>query len=159
MVENDKNSIQQQTNNLQIELLKRDIQLIEKLTHKIAESLEKSQEINISLGKIISVHEQKHKQIEGEHHEVKQDLKEMDEKIENIRKEITGHINKVEERISNKIDSLKEELNDSKKDKGDNLSDFLKDTNKFTYMAWGAVIVLSWVLSNVNLTNLAALFK
>ena len=147
-----------QSNRLQIELLKRDVQLVEKLIEKVSESIEKTQQVNIQLGKIISVHEQKHKQYESDHIELKQDIKDMDDKINTVKKEITEQIEKVEERLSDKLDELRDELKETKRPPQD-FPGFLKENHKLTYMALGAVVVIAWIVSNVNLSSLATFFK
>ena len=131
---------------LQVSLLEKDVQLAAKLSEKISESIEKIQEMNLNLVKMISIHEQRHSQHERIEDDLKGDIKE-------IRKEIQDRFDQVENHITDRIDALRNELIQSKKPNGEEnrkLSDKINDIEHWRWMIAGGLILAGWVIGNLD---------
>ena len=69
---------------LDIGLLKKDVEQTDELCHKLSDSLNKLQEINVNLMQMITLHEQRHKQHEKSEKELKDDIKELHSRITTV---------------------------------------------------------------------------
>ena len=139
---------------LDVGLIKKDIEQTDYFTKKLAETIEKIQEVNNSLLKMISLHEQKHEHHERTELELKDDIKELHSRITTVNREVVEKIQQVEHNISEEIQNLRKELLSYKKP-----DSRLKEFDRYKWMFLGAAITLGWILGNVNLTTLSHLFK
>jgi chromosome segregation ATPase len=73
---------------LEVGLLKKDVELIDRLCAKLSESIEKTSEVSANLAKMITLHEQKHNQHEKVESELKEDIKDLHSRITTINREI-----------------------------------------------------------------------
>jgi chromosome segregation ATPase len=134
---------------LEVGLLKKDVQLIDRLCAKLSESIEKTSEVSANLAKMITLHEQKHEQHEKVENELKEDIK-----------DLHARIDEVERHISSRIDSLKDfickENEQSASKKSFNLSE---EFSKYKWMVLGAAMAIGWIIGNINLTALDGILK
>jgi DNA repair exonuclease SbcCD ATPase subunit len=144
---------------LDIGLLQKDLQMTDKLWQKVSESIEKIQEINSNLVKMISLHEQKHEQHDIAERDLKEDVKEIHSRITTVNRELTDRMNEVETHLAKKIDELKAELIDQNIKKELNENKTFKEFDKYKWMLVGAALGFGWVIGNVNLNTLATIFK
>jgi DNA anti-recombination protein RmuC len=144
---------------LEIGLLQKDLQMTDKLWQKVSESIEKIQEINSNLVKMISLHEQKHEQHDIAERDLKEDVKEIHSRITTVNRELTDRMNEVETHLAKKIDDLKAELIDQNLKKEVEESKSFKEFDKYKWMLVGAALGFGWVIGNVNLNTLATIFK
>lgn len=132
---------------MKVGLLGKDIEQTDRLCQKLSESIEKLQEVNTSILRMITLHEQRHEQHEKVESEVKEDIKDLHDRID-----------QVERHISARIDALRNDLMHHKKD--DNvIGNTLKEIDKYKWMILGAAIAIGWIIGNVNLGVLGTLFK
>ena len=133
---------------LQVSLLEKDVQIAAKLSEKISESIEKIQEMNLNLVKMISIHEQRHSQHERIEDDLKDDIKE-------IRKEIQDRFDQVENHITDRIDALRNELIQSKNPNNENrkMSDKINDIEHWRWMIAGGIMLAGWILGNLDLVG------
>ena len=132
---------------MKVGLLGKDIEQTDRLCQKLSESIEKLQEVNTSILRMITLHEQRHEQHEKVESEVKEDIKDLHDRID-----------QVERHISARIDALRNDLMHHKKD--DNvIGNTLKEIDKYKWMILGAAIAVGWIIGNVNLGVLGTLFK
>ncbi|MCK9369293.1 hypothetical protein M0R04_05080 [Candidatus Dojkabacteria bacterium] len=144
---------------LQVGLLEKDIILAdrqcEKVSVRVSDSIEKLQEINTNLLKMITIHEQKHEQHEKSEMELKDDIKELHLRITAVNREMHERMIHLEHSISEKIDGLRSDIitqNQSLPEKknltiADSLSSSLE---KYKWMVIGAGVLLGWILGNFN---------
>jgi DNA-binding ferritin-like protein len=132
---------------LKIGLLGKDVEQTNRLCSKLSESIEKLQEVNVNIMRMITLHEQRHEQHEKVEKEVKDDIKDLHDRID-----------QVERHISERIDALRNDLMAHRKE--DNvIGNTLKEIDKYKWMILGAAIAIGWIIGNVNLGVLGTLFK
>lgn len=146
---------------LTVGLLQRDFQNTEKLCDKLSESIEKMQEVNANLVKLISLHEQKHQIHTQTEIELKEDVKDLHSRITTVNRDLQERMDQMELHIERKIDVLREDLREKVEEKKEdkNLIGSIKEIDKYKWMILGAATGFGWVISNVNLNTLASLFK
>lgn len=132
---------------LKMGLLGKDVEQTDRLCSKLSESIEKLQEVNVNIMRMITLHEQRHEQHEKVEEEVKNDIKDLHDRID-----------QVERHISERIDALRNDLMVHRKE--DNvIGNTLKEIDKYKWMILGAAIAIGWIIGNVNLGVLGTLFK
>ena len=132
---------------LKVGLLGKDVEQTDRLCSKLSESIEKLQEVNVNIMRMITLHEQRHEQHEKVEKEVKDDIKDLHDRID-----------QVERHISERIDALRTDLMAHRKE--DNvIGNTLKEIDKYKWMILGAAIAVGWIIGNVNLGVLGTLFK
>ena len=125
----------------------KDVEQTDRLCSKLSESIEKLQEVNVNIMRMITLHEQRHEQHEKVEKEVKDDIKDLHDRID-----------QVERHISERIDALRNDLMAHRKE--DNvIGNTLKEIDKYKWMILGAAIAVGWIIGNVNLGVLGTLFK
>jgi len=134
---------------MKVGLLGKDVEQTDRLCQKLSESIEKLQEVNVNILRMITLHEQRHEQHEKVESDLKEDIKDLHDRIE-----------QVERHISARIDNIRADLLRHKEEDGGNkVSDTLKEIDKYKWMILGAAISLGWIIGNVNLGVLGTLFK
>ena len=145
---------------MKVGLLEKDVQQTDRLCEKLSESINKLQEVNANILRMITIHEHRHEQHERAESEVKDDIKELHSRITTVNREIHERIDEVERHISERIDALRSDLIQHKKEEGGNVvGDTLKEIDKYKWMILGAAIAIGWIIGNVNLGVLGTLFK
>lgn len=133
---------------LKVGLLGKDVEQTDRLCEKLSESIAKIQELNVNIMQMITLHEQRHEQ----HEKVETDLK------EDIR-DLHDRIDQVERHISARIDALRNDLiNHKQQDKG-RVPEMLAEIDKYKWMILGAAIAVGWIIGHVDLQVLGTLFK
>jgi predicted nucleic acid-binding Zn-ribbon protein len=133
---------------MKVGLLGKDVEQTDRLCEKLSESIAKIQELNVNIMQMITLHEQRHEQ----HEKVETDLK------EDIR-DLHDRIDQVERHISARIDALRNDLiNHKQQDKG-RVPEMLAEIDKYKWMILGAAIAVGWIIGHVDLQVLGTLFK
>ena len=83
------------------------------------------------------------------------DIKELHSRITTISREVADKVELTERRIMDEIKSLREDIAEHNKKEDDDLKKILQ----WKWMVAGGVVVLAWVISNVNLNALSKLFN
>jgi chromosome segregation ATPase len=145
---------------MKVGLLEKDIQQTDRVCEKLSESIEKIQEMNDNMIRMLTIHEQRHEQHKEAEDSLKEDIKELHSRITTVSREIHERIDQVEARITERLDTLRNDLIRHKQEDGGNkVGDTLKEIDKYKWMILGAAIALGWVIGNVNLGVLGTLFK
>lgn len=145
---------------MKVGLLEKDIQQTDRVCEKLSESIEKIQEMNDNMIRMLTIHEQRHEQHKEVEESLKEDIKELHSRITTVSREIHERIDQVEVRITERLDNIRAELIRHKQEDGGNkVSDTLKEIDKYKWMILGAAISLGWIIGNVNLGVLGTLFK
>ena len=83
------------------------------------------------------------------------DIKELHSRITTISREVADKVELTERRIMEEIKSLREDIAEHNKKEDDDLRKILQ----WKWMVAGGVVVLAWVISNVNLSAISKLFN
>ena len=83
------------------------------------------------------------------------DIKDLHSRITTISREVADKVELTERRIMDEIKSLREDIAEHNKKEDDDLRKILQ----WKWMVAGGVIVLAWVISNVNLAALSKVFN
>jgi small-conductance mechanosensitive channel len=133
---------------LKVGLLGKDVEQTDRLCEKLSESIAKIQELNVNIMQMITLHEQRHEQHEKVEAEVKNDIKDLHDRID-----------QVERHISARIDALRNDLmNHKQQDKG-RIPEMLAEIEKYKWMILGGALALGWLIGNVDLTMLGKLLR
>jgi hypothetical protein len=150
---------------LQVGLLNKDIQHTNLLCDKLSESIEKIQEMNMNLIRMIALHDNKHEQHEKVEYDLKQDYKELHSRITTINREIHDRIDQVEHHITERIDSLRSDLIKHKlQDEAQNLvidndvdkgkvGDRVAEIERWKWTVVGAIGLGIWLLGNLEIVG------
>ena len=145
---------------MKVGLLEKDIQQVDRVCEKLSESIEKIQEMNDNMIRMLTIHEQRHEQHEKAEDNLQEDIKELHSRITTISREIHDRIDQVEFRITERLDNIRADLIRHKEEDGGNkVGATLKEIDKYKWMILGAAISLGWIIGNVNLGVLGTLFK
>jgi len=138
---------------LDVELLKKDVEQFDVLCDKITNSIEKMQDVNNNLLKMISLHEQRHEQHEKAEEDIEDDVKDLHSRITTINREIHDRIDQVEHHITERIDDLRSDLI---KHKRDDRTPFIKwsDIDKAKYFFIAGVLVAGFLLGKFDFFTL-----
>jgi small-conductance mechanosensitive channel len=133
---------------MKVGLLGKDVEQTDRLCEKLSESIAKIQELNVNIMQMITLHEQRHEQHEKVETDLKDDIKDLHDRID-----------QVERHISARIDALRNDLiNHKQQDKG-RLPEMLAEIDKYKWMILGAAIAIGWIIGHVDLQVLGTLFK
>lgn len=148
---------------LEIGLLKKDNEQLVSVTNKLSDTMEKIQEMNGNLVRMLALHDQKHENHVRNENEIKEDIKELHSRITTVTRELYEKVGLTEKNLSDKIDDLRIELNSHRekdaKQQSTKLPEVLAEIDKYKWMLFGAAAAIGWIIGNVNLTVLGTLFK
>jgi len=138
---------------LDVELLKKDVERFDTLCDRITQSIEKIQDVNQNLIKMISLHEQRHDQHEKTEEDLDDDIKELHSRITTINREIHDRIDQVEHHITERIDTLRSDLI---KHKQEDRNPFVKwaDIDKVKWFLIGVVLAIGFLLGKIDIFSL-----
>lgn len=138
---------------LDVELLKKDVEQFDTICDRITASIEKLQEANQNLVKMISLHEQRHDQHEKVEEDLDDDVKDLHSRITTLNREIHERIDQVEHHITQRIDELRSDLI---KHKQEDRNPFVKwaDIDKVKWFLIGVVLAIGFLLGKINIFSL-----
>lgn len=150
----------------EVELLKKDITLINDVFRKLDTTIEKLEELTASMTKILSLHEQKleyHERkdqdldrlIELRRTELLNDIKELHSRVTTVNRELTTQIEHTETKITSEIKALKEHITQEHKQ----ASNVVEQIQRWKWMILGGSAAVMWLISSVNFAALSKLFK
>jgi chromosome segregation ATPase len=148
---------------LEVGLLKKDNQQLSAITNKLSDSIEKIQEMNGNLLRMIALHEQKHEGHIRTETELKEDIKELHSRISTTTRDLQDKIADTEKHLGDKIDSLRRELQshetkESGKD-GARAKNVLNQIENYKYLILGIALTVGFIAGNFNPGLLGILFK
>jgi protein subunit release factor A len=147
-------------NKLEIELLKKDVEVITNLFNKFDVTIDKLQEIASTLSKMVSIQEQRIEFQESVTKEIQNtlelrrmehntDIKELHTRISAVNSELTGKIEESERAILAELKKLREEISGEKT----SLLDRLAAVEGWKWMLTGVFAVVVWLVSQVDITQ------
>lgn len=144
---------------MKVGLLEKDIQQTNQVYEKLSESIEKIQEMNDTMIRMITIHEQRHEHHAKAEEDLKEDIKELHSRITTVSRELHERIDQVERHITERLDDLRIELIKHAKNDPNRLSNTLQEIDKYKWMILGGAIALGWLFGNINLGALGTLIK
>jgi hypothetical protein len=153
--------VQELNSKIEIELLKKDVNIITNLCEKFDTTIDKMQEIASNLSRMISLQEQRIETQEKVTKEVQsilemrrlehnEDIKELHSRITTVNRELSSKIEESENKILAELHCLKTELIREKKTLGGRLSEI----EAWKYTMVGALMVVTWILARVDFNSL-----
>lgn len=143
---------------LDVELLKKDVEQFDVLCDKITNSIEKMQDVNNNLLKMISLHEQRLEQHEKSEEDIEDDIKDLHSRITTINREIHDRIDQVEHHITERIDDLRSDLIKHKEnDRGFRFK--ISDIDKVKWFIMGGVLFAGILLGKFDIFTLFSAIK
>lgn len=147
---------------LQVGLLKRDNEMVTSITNKLSESIDKIQEMNSNLLRMISLHDQKHDNHIRTETELKEDIKDLHSRISTVNRELLDKIDEVEKHLASKLDLLRVELKqheDNESEKRSSGPSLSQEIEKYKFAIIAIAVTLGWIIGNIDLAILGKMFK
>lgn len=144
---------------LKVGLLEKDIQQTNSISEKLSTSIEKIREMNDTMIRMITIHEERHDQHEKAESELKDDIKELHSRITTVNREMQDRMDQVERHITERLDAIRIELIRHKKEDNGKVANMLAEIDKYKWMILGGAIALGWVIGHVDLVTLGKLLK
>ena len=133
---------------MKVGLLTKDVEQTDRLCEKLSESIAKIQELNVNIMQMITLHEQRHEQHEKVEADLREDIKDLHDRID-----------QVERHISARIDALRNDLILHKQQDKGRIPEMLAEIEKYKWMILGGALALGWLIGHVDLTMLGKLLK
>jgi chromosome segregation ATPase len=144
---------------LDIGLLTKDVEQTNRLCEKLSESIEKLQEVNVNILRMITLHEQRHDQHEKSENEMKDDIKELHSRITTVTRELHERIDQVEHHITSRIDDLRSDLLNHKKEDRKTILTELSEIERWKWIILGAVMSSGFILGKLELSSILSFIK
>ena len=144
---------------LDIGLLTKDVEQTNRLCEKLSESIEKHQEVNVNILRMITLHEQRHDQHEKSENEMKEDIKELHSRITTVTRELHERIDQVEHHITSRIDDLRSDLINHKKEDKKTIITELSEVERWKWIILGAVMSSGFLLGKLELSSILSFIK
>jgi chromosome segregation ATPase len=143
---------------LKIGLLEKDVQQTDSVCDKLSLSIEKIEEMNNALVRMLTIHEQRHEQHSKTESELREDIKELHSRITTVSRELHDRIDQIEHRLTERLDAIRNELIRHKKEdnKMGGVSESIKEIDRFKWMILGGAVAIGWLLGNIE--NIGKLF-
>ena len=147
---------EQELNDLRLDigLLTRDVEHTNRLCEKLSESIDKLQEVNVNILRMITLHEQKHDQHEKSQKDMKDDIKELHSRITTVTRELHERIDQVEKHITDRLDDIRSDLAVHKQQDKKTIITGLTEVEKWKWMVLGGVLVGGFILGKIDITTL-----
>lgn len=133
---------------LKVGLMEKDIHQTNVLCERLSHSIEKIQELNQNLLQMIALHDQKHTQHEKVETEIKDDIKDLHDRID-----------QVERHISQRIDDLRADLMNHKQKDKTMISEAISQIEQWKWMILGAVLTAGFMLGKLEIGALLGFVK
>mgnify|MGYP003660720242 CR=1 FL=1 len=152
---------EQELNDLKLDigLLTKDVEQTNRLCEKLSESIEKLQEVNVNILRMITLHEQRHDQHEKSENEMKEDIKELHSRITTVTRELHERIDQVEHHITSRIDDLRSDLINHKKEDKKTIITELSEVERWKWIILGAVMSSGFLLGKLELSSILSFIK
>ena len=152
---------EQELNDLKLDigLLTRDVEHTNRLCEKLSESIDKLQEVNVNILRMITLHEQRQDQHEKSENEMKEDIKELHSRITTVTRELHERIDQVEHHITSRIDDLRSDLINHKKEDKKTIITELSEVERWKWIILGAVMSSGFLLGKLELSSILSFIK
>jgi prefoldin subunit 5 len=152
---------EQELNDLKLDigLLTRDVEHTNRLCEKLSESIDKLQEVNVNILRMITLHEQKHDQHEKSQKDMKDDIKELHSRITTVTRELHERIDQVEKHITDRLDDIRSDLAVHKQQDKKTIITELSEVERWKWIILGAVMSSGFILGKLELSSILSFIK
>jgi prefoldin subunit 5 len=152
---------EQELNDLKLDigLLTRDVEHTNRLCEKLSESIDKLQEVNVNILRMITLHEQKHDQHEKSQKDMKDDIKELHSRITTVTRELHERIDQVEKHITDRLDDIRSDLAVHKQQDKKTIITGLSEVERWKWIILGAVMSAGFILGKLELSSILSFIK
>jgi chromosome segregation ATPase len=133
---------------LRIGLMEKDVHQTNVLCERLSNSIEKIQELSQNLFQMIKLQEQKHEQHDKSESEIKGDIKDLHDRID-----------QVERHISQRIDDLRSDLMSHKQKDKNMIGEVASQIERWKWMIFGAVLALGFLLGKLEIGALLSMLN
>lgn len=127
---------------LRIGLLERDIQQSNQWFERLSRSIEKIQEVNANLLKMIALHEEKHEQHERKEIEFMEEQRDLENKVIHSNEECRDHIDRMNETLTEKVEMYCRAM-----DQVQSYKPYTKDTGRESFLEkLGTLDKFAWIV-------------
>lgn len=155
---------QSEEDHVEIQLVKKDIKMLEVLCDKYGQSLDKLQEIAASISRMVSLLEQRIDLQEKSSTEVQRllemrriehdnDIKDVHDRITRVNADVTSKMDKMESNVMAELHEIRKEIAEHRKDNNaeeEALNKRLIGIETWRWMIIGVIIFLGYILSKVD---------
>jgi hypothetical protein len=153
---------------LQVGLLDKDIKTQHTVLDKISDSIEKIQELNINLIKMMSLHDQRleqhektdkflAEQIELRRRELIDDIKDLHSRITTTSRELTDKMSELESRVLDKLSDIKNEIHTNPPKPEQTFKEQIE--NKYFWILIGGAAAILWMIDHIDFKVLDTLIQ
>lgn len=153
---------------LEVGVVKTELKTHEKLIDKLTEGIEKIQEMNNNLVRMLALHEQKHETHDKIEEDIDDDVKDLHSRITTSNREINDRLDVLKKELRQRIDEVQRDLfhspqktkyqQDDECHTNKSISDKLKEIEGWKYILMTIIVIVIWVLEHINWKFLAQLF-
>lgn len=150
---------------LEVGVVKAELRTQEKVMDKLTEGIEKIQEVNTNLLRMLAIHEEKHETHEKIEEDIDDDIKELHSRLTTESRITHEKIDGLKTDLYAKIESLRQDVvksivaNGKQGDAPKGIGDRLKELESWKYMIITIVVIIIWIIEHVNLKMLSQLFS
>ena len=138
---------------LEVELIKRDIVTLTHLCEKIDRTIDKLEDVSVTLSRMVSLQEQRLETQEKATKELKSEFiaetRDIHKRINDVQKDLVERIDDIEVRILDEIQKLRVELSRMEPSPSTDVSNRLSDIEKWRWVLTGGALVVGWLLSHI----------
>ncbi len=149
---------------LEVGVVKSELKTQEKVIDKLTEGIEKIQEVNTNLLRMLAIHEEKHEIHEKIEENIDDDIRDLHSRITTESRTTQEKIDVLKTELYGKIDLLRKDITESILKKEEpiptkNLSDKLKELDRWKYLLITLILIIIWIIEHINLKMLSQLFS
>jgi len=150
---------------VEIELLKKDVNIMASLCEKFDTTIDKMQEIASNLSRMVSLQEQRLENQEETTKEIQSvlemrrvehnnDIKELHSRITTVNRELSDKIEETEKTILTELQGIRKEIKESHTREDASFSKRLAQIETWKYMMMGGIVVITWILAKSDISKI-----
>jgi hypothetical protein len=150
---------------IEIELLKKDVNIMAALCEKFDKTIDKMQEIASNLSRMVSLQEQRLENQEETTKEIQDllemrrlehnnDIKDLHSRITTVNRELSDKIEETEKTILQELQEIRKEIKESHTREEAGITKRLAEIETWKYMMMGGIIVITWVLAKSDVSKI-----
>ena len=144
---------------LSVGLIENRVEGHDKLIDKLAEGIEKIEEMNNNLVKMLTVHEHKHEIHEKIEDDIEEDVEKLHSRITTTTREIQDRIDDLKEEINKRFDALAIRLTPIETPEDIRVKKTLQELDRWKFLLMAIAIGLIFLFDHVNWTFLEKIFS
>jgi len=151
---------------LEVQVVKTEVKTQEKVIDKLTEGIEKIQEVNTNLLRMLAIHEEKHETHDKIEEDMDDDIKDLHSRITTESRATQDKLDGLKTELYGKMETLRRDAFGTYSHKIDGesvrsrkVTDILKDLDRWKYFLITLAVILSWIIEHINVKVLLQLFS